>query len=209
MSHHPTDTAVDFFIKRKRVPMACLRCRKRKIKCITSEESSGRPCERCTRRGFLCEYISVGDQRAQSTFESSPPGRPATISPSPSPPSPYTELPWDHSDQASYLPSDKPRLNGFNLLPGDFQSFAASDYTPNQSSPSQFHTSYSYNSQPSYTQAAPPYPMPGSSAQSPPNPGHSFSNAKFQPPLYAAHIYHGLWSFPPDPRRHSTAHESG
>nr|GAT53179.1 predicted protein [Mycena chlorophos] len=46
---------------RSRVPVACVRCRRRKIKCKISNDAQS--CERCTKKGFQCEYIPVNDPR--------------------------------------------------------------------------------------------------------------------------------------------------
>ncbi|KAJ7914046.1 hypothetical protein B0H13DRAFT_1873264 [Mycena leptocephala] len=57
--------------KRTRVFLACLNCRKRKIKCLT-EDSDNRPCERCVRKGLLCQYLPVADEQDQSPGMNSP-----------------------------------------------------------------------------------------------------------------------------------------
>jgi hypothetical protein len=68
--------------RRRRAPIACRLCRKRKIKvrppfsisfpysiidntilqCITDENPPHGPCERCTRKNLTCEYVPVGDE---------------------------------------------------------------------------------------------------------------------------------------------------
>ncbi|KAJ7442021.1 hypothetical protein FB451DRAFT_1440748 [Mycena latifolia] len=50
---------------RRRVYIACLNCRKRKIKCMT-EEIDQKPCVRCRRHGLACEYLPVADEPIQS-----------------------------------------------------------------------------------------------------------------------------------------------
>ncbi|KAJ7507708.1 hypothetical protein B0H11DRAFT_137463 [Mycena galericulata] len=45
--------------RRRRAMIACTNCRKRKIKCVTSEEPPRRPCARCTKRNLGCEYVAV------------------------------------------------------------------------------------------------------------------------------------------------------
>ncbi|KAJ7454234.1 hypothetical protein FB451DRAFT_1184989 [Mycena latifolia] len=50
---------------RRRVYIACLNCRKRKIKCMT-EETDQKPCARCSRHGLKCEYLPVADEQTQS-----------------------------------------------------------------------------------------------------------------------------------------------
>ncbi|KAJ7865340.1 hypothetical protein B0H14DRAFT_3443038 [Mycena olivaceomarginata] len=45
---------------RRRSLMACTTCRKRKIRCITTEQPPINPCTRCTKNGLPCEYMAVG-----------------------------------------------------------------------------------------------------------------------------------------------------
>ncbi|KAJ7458497.1 hypothetical protein FB451DRAFT_1273284 [Mycena latifolia] len=70
---------VTSFKPRRRVSLACVLCRKRKIKCSRSDESPYDPCQRCKRRGLVCEYVSVSEERAQSTSRL-PAGTPAAPS---------------------------------------------------------------------------------------------------------------------------------
>ncbi|KAJ7099871.1 hypothetical protein C8R43DRAFT_1141400 [Mycena crocata] len=56
---------------RRRVYIACLNCRKRKIKCMT-DDTEQQPCERCIRKGLMCEYLAVGNEDSTSA---PPPGR--------------------------------------------------------------------------------------------------------------------------------------
>ncbi|KAF7319155.1 C6 finger domain [Mycena chlorophos] len=75
---------------KQRAPIACARCRQRKIKCMTTSTSV--PCERCKKRGFQCDYIAVSDPRnllvvpqyASSTSASSSPAASSSAAPSPS-----------------------------------------------------------------------------------------------------------------------------
>ncbi|KAJ7702766.1 hypothetical protein B0H17DRAFT_1127707 [Mycena rosella] len=53
----PTDTRTSK--KHRRVYVACLACRRRKIKCVTASEAESTPCARCTREGIPCEYAAV------------------------------------------------------------------------------------------------------------------------------------------------------
>ncbi|KAJ7624566.1 hypothetical protein FB45DRAFT_1086359 [Roridomyces roridus] len=52
---------------RTRIVMACTHCRKRKIKCLTVGSSAEGPCERCTKRGLKCEFITVAGQRHEES----------------------------------------------------------------------------------------------------------------------------------------------
>ncbi|KAJ6481561.1 hypothetical protein C8R47DRAFT_1073910 [Mycena vitilis] len=69
--------------KRTRVFLACLNCRKRKIKCLT-EDSEQKPCERCVRKGLLCEYRPVADEEPSAGIPSGA-SRPSAGQPIPHP----------------------------------------------------------------------------------------------------------------------------
>ncbi|KAJ7830637.1 hypothetical protein B0H14DRAFT_2593184 [Mycena olivaceomarginata] len=47
--------------QRRRALMACTNCRKRKMRCITTEQPPTNPCARCTKKGLPCEYVSAED----------------------------------------------------------------------------------------------------------------------------------------------------
>ncbi|KAJ7785200.1 hypothetical protein DFH07DRAFT_975751 [Mycena maculata] len=58
-----SSTSTILIIPRKRAYIACSNCRRRKIKCINNNGESGRnPCERCSKRGLDCEYVTVSEQ---------------------------------------------------------------------------------------------------------------------------------------------------
>ncbi|KAF8165433.1 hypothetical protein B0H34DRAFT_239173 [Crassisporium funariophilum] len=46
-------------MKRERVPMACLYCRQRKLKCRPNEQIASRQCKRCAENRLFCEYRPV------------------------------------------------------------------------------------------------------------------------------------------------------
>ncbi|KAJ7240441.1 hypothetical protein C8J57DRAFT_1478094 [Mycena rebaudengoi] len=56
----------------RRGRIACSNCRKRKMKCITTEKYPRSPCERCTKEGTRCEYIAVTNDEETSSPPSSP-----------------------------------------------------------------------------------------------------------------------------------------
>ncbi|KAJ7451328.1 hypothetical protein FB451DRAFT_1186270 [Mycena latifolia] len=63
MAHQsPSQSALATFPMKRRAPVACVNCRKRKVKCIPPADSPHNPCERCTRRSLQCEYRSVADE---------------------------------------------------------------------------------------------------------------------------------------------------
>ncbi|KAF7366782.1 WD40 containing domain protein [Mycena sanguinolenta] len=41
--------------------ITCTNCRRRKIKCVTTEEPPQHPCARCIKRGLVCEYVAVDE----------------------------------------------------------------------------------------------------------------------------------------------------
>ncbi|KAJ7512634.1 hypothetical protein B0H11DRAFT_1946606 [Mycena galericulata] len=51
--------------------IACVNCRKRKIKCITDKKQPRSACERCTREGAICEYIAAPSEDEISPSQSS------------------------------------------------------------------------------------------------------------------------------------------
>ncbi|KAJ7095293.1 hypothetical protein B0H15DRAFT_104663 [Mycena belliarum] len=62
--------------RRRRAMIACTNCRRRKIKCITTEEPPKNPCARCTKRSLPCEYVAVEeDSPTPDTTVSLPPGQ--------------------------------------------------------------------------------------------------------------------------------------
>ncbi|KAJ7679730.1 hypothetical protein B0H17DRAFT_77947 [Mycena rosella] len=66
----PTETPplhpAPFAIKRRRTILACSNCRKRKIRCITTEQPPVHACARCTKRGMACEYVVATDDESRS-----------------------------------------------------------------------------------------------------------------------------------------------
>ncbi|KAJ7500572.1 hypothetical protein B0H11DRAFT_1908999 [Mycena galericulata] len=78
----PPTQSLEFLPIRQRVYMACTHCRKRKVRCITTEESYDKPCERCVRRGFKCEYIPASAPTHSPAPTRDPPAPPHTSNPS-------------------------------------------------------------------------------------------------------------------------------
>ncbi|KAJ7698266.1 hypothetical protein B0H17DRAFT_1260061 [Mycena rosella] len=46
---------------RRRTILACSNCRKRKIRCITTEQPPSNPCARCTKKNIPCEYVAAAE----------------------------------------------------------------------------------------------------------------------------------------------------
>ncbi|KAJ7698265.1 hypothetical protein B0H17DRAFT_1196855 [Mycena rosella] len=51
---------------RRRSALACTNCRKRKIKCITTEQPPRNPCARCTKKNLACEYEGAAEPEYHS-----------------------------------------------------------------------------------------------------------------------------------------------
>ncbi|KAJ7469045.1 hypothetical protein FB451DRAFT_1478841 [Mycena latifolia] len=87
---------VPYALRLRRTTRACFNCRKMKIKCRPPDETARTPCERCIRRGLVCEYISVTEREEE--FASDEHAAPATSYGSrrgdrSAPPLPYTGPP--------------------------------------------------------------------------------------------------------------------
>ncbi|KAK7061643.1 hypothetical protein R3P38DRAFT_3166623 [Favolaschia claudopus] len=83
--------------RRRRAMIACSNCRRRKIKCVTTEEPPRKPCQRCTKRGLVCEYVAVEDDEPDTTPESPPPPLPS-----------HTSLPLQHSPPGAHMRGQYP-----------------------------------------------------------------------------------------------------
>ncbi|KAJ7097384.1 hypothetical protein C8R44DRAFT_859879 [Mycena epipterygia] len=70
-----------------RVSLACVHCRKRKIRCSAARESTQKPCQRCSRKGLVCVYVPVSASASAGTPTPPPPpgfmGAPIQYTPSP------------------------------------------------------------------------------------------------------------------------------
>ncbi|KAJ7035797.1 hypothetical protein C8F04DRAFT_1394593 [Mycena alexandri] len=79
----PTATPLSWPLPRKplrtRRAQACTECRARRIKCVTGDDATSAPCERCVRRGFTCKFVPVAGQPRQSpsTNEEQPTRKPS------------------------------------------------------------------------------------------------------------------------------------
>ncbi|KAJ7135202.1 hypothetical protein C8R43DRAFT_621544 [Mycena crocata] len=70
-----------FIVQRRRAQIACSNCRRRKIKCVPVDDAErpDAPCQRCSKRGFNCEYLAVSEQdNASSSSNSFGPAIPPT-----------------------------------------------------------------------------------------------------------------------------------
>ncbi|KAJ6555981.1 hypothetical protein B0H19DRAFT_1071119 [Mycena capillaripes] len=69
-------------VQPKRAHIACLNCRRRKMKCI-SDQYEEKPCERCIQKGLQCEYVPVAEEQTQSVSVRSPTPDSSSGGPSP------------------------------------------------------------------------------------------------------------------------------
>ncbi|KAJ7616541.1 hypothetical protein FB45DRAFT_1105764 [Roridomyces roridus] len=70
-SQHPHHNA-PHATKKRRTIIACLTCRKRKLRCITFEQPPTNPCQRCARLNLTCEYVSVSLADAEPSQDQIP-----------------------------------------------------------------------------------------------------------------------------------------
>ncbi|KAJ7603333.1 hypothetical protein DFH06DRAFT_1310994 [Mycena polygramma] len=76
---NPPNAMAKLSRQRKRVWLACVHCRRRKVKCMTATTGGlppCMPCERCTKMGLTCTYRSVEAQSGSASGKSSPPSAP-------------------------------------------------------------------------------------------------------------------------------------
>ncbi|KAJ7443540.1 hypothetical protein FB451DRAFT_1189997 [Mycena latifolia] len=158
----------------KRIYIACVHCRKRKIRCITSSEYDS--CERCARKGLECEYLPIPVEQIQQPSQTSgwdgPPARSAT--PGPHMPISWTQAPQTHggynapgtgpSFPSSTAYSNLSHYNPMNEMPR-FQSCVPSNYAHDHSSRSQYpgavqHQGYSHAPMASGPSQYPPSTIP-------------------------------------------------
>ncbi|KAJ7676652.1 hypothetical protein DFH06DRAFT_1428293 [Mycena polygramma] len=146
----PSQSTLQDFTKRTRIYVACINCRKRKVRCITTDDSEEKPCKRCTEKGLSCSYLAVCEER------DNPPQNPP-------PPSQR----WNQGPRSSSNASSAPYGNN-----------NSSQYPPNYGqAPSQTPTQFNQSGfVPNYTNAA-PYPysnQPQSQSQVPNNPAYGY-----------------------------------
>ncbi|KAJ7729760.1 hypothetical protein B0H16DRAFT_1775607 [Mycena metata] len=113
--------------QRKRIYLACVNCRRRKVRCITAGEDT--PCQRCVKHGLLCDYVPVSLEREKSLF-AIPPGEGSTSTPPSTMPPSWSQAPPPHSayGHGHHAPPSAPYFNPshgqpaapphFNSVPG-------------------------------------------------------------------------------------------
>ncbi|KAJ7099851.1 hypothetical protein C8R43DRAFT_1244276 [Mycena crocata] len=150
--------------QRRRVFIACLNCRKRKIKCMT-DDTEQQPCDRCIRKGLLCEYLAVGDEDSTSARDP-PPGR-----------SSAGQSPSSSSYPAGSYPVSSTNSNGaYGTHPPPHAIHP--QYAPSQ--PQEPHSNHSAHQYQGHRTPA-PYPVPSSQY----NNGPSNTYGREQPPMHS------------------------
>ncbi|KAJ6473371.1 hypothetical protein C8R47DRAFT_1324469 [Mycena vitilis] len=201
-SQHP-DSA-PYALKRRRTIMACVNCRKRKIRCITTEQPPTNPCARCTKKRIPCEYIAMPEPEWYSASSPSPqtPEFPASSGDASASPSPWTPPPLppppSQSQGPSFVPlpytappaGHRPRYAGGQYpdlalgrqpsQPDRSMSLPTSPYYPHPDiQPGGNRATYPYYPQPPASR--PPYPHP----TYPSAPPHSNNNPLPPMPFFA------------------------
>ncbi|KAJ7662555.1 hypothetical protein DFH06DRAFT_1324921 [Mycena polygramma] len=69
-----------FALQRRRTLLACTNCRRRKMRCITTEQPPKNPCARCTKKGLTCEYVAADQDEYSPELPTSSLPQPATRS---------------------------------------------------------------------------------------------------------------------------------
>ncbi|KAJ6495226.1 hypothetical protein C8R45DRAFT_1094883 [Mycena sanguinolenta] len=62
-------STASFAVQRRRTIIACVNCRKRKIRCIPTEQPPKNPCARCTKKGLPCEYVTAEHEEDSHSSE--------------------------------------------------------------------------------------------------------------------------------------------
>ncbi|KAF2181315.1 hypothetical protein K469DRAFT_792393, partial [Zopfia rhizophila CBS 207.26] len=136
--------------KYKRLPIACTRCRKRKIKC-----SGDKPrCENCSKRGYFCDYKNVmrrSKKEDTGLMEEAFSGEPDKWMASP-----YASGARDTDNSGlptkgtESLPS-KEHLNGITLSLDPLDSDQRYSQSPHSATYSNLHPNKFYQQQPGFT----------------------------------------------------------
>ncbi|KAJ7699994.1 hypothetical protein B0H17DRAFT_1048134 [Mycena rosella] len=172
----PTLTSSLLNNRRRRAMIACTNCRRRKIKCVTSEEPPRNPCARCTKRSLPCEYVAVDED---SPTPESPVLLPNSGAYPYAPSAPYGGAP---SGGFPYAPPPSPYSGGWNppqqphpSHPGyaippqpQYRPSSSSSYAPGgmYAGPTGFPSNVQYyQQQQSFSAAPPPAPWAQGSAQ--------------------------------------------
>ncbi|KAE8351884.1 hypothetical protein BDV28DRAFT_136207 [Aspergillus coremiiformis] len=117
---------------RRRIPVACNRCRKRKIKC-SGDNGDGQGCSNCRNSGNLpCQFLRVNSSMLQTKAS----GWPYTL--------PNLALSPAHQRQGTYVPTMAPKQEVLSANPSSYR-------VSSLLRPSAFEISPTTESQPSYS----------------------------------------------------------
>ncbi|KAJ7107934.1 hypothetical protein C8R44DRAFT_744505 [Mycena epipterygia] len=145
-----------------------------------NQESQEKPCERCARKGLLCEYIAVAEESGKSSSGASGGGPSSPTTPS----TPHIQRPSRQSGghfqsdvqiPRPYTALDRPNLNAVNIVSNDFRPLTPFDLRNRRSSESHFpagatYDAYRYGTMTDHVsrfQSAPHYPPTGLPQQEP------------------------------------------
>ncbi|KAF7342629.1 C6 finger domain [Mycena sanguinolenta] len=120
-----------FSLRRRRTVVACVNCRKRKLRCITTEQPPQNPCARCTKKSLFCEYVSIDSQDDDDPTDVGLLAPPAT--------STSQGRPW--TQPSSWVPTLAPS-HGFSQGPGTAPQLPYTIPPPPNSRPRYSGTSY-------------------------------------------------------------------
>ncbi|KAJ7747133.1 hypothetical protein DFH07DRAFT_776088 [Mycena maculata] len=108
----PPQTSPPFALRRKRATIACLSCRRRKIRCVLSEHSAKNPserstknpCQRCKKRKLPCVYIPISE--TEEDCSSSARSTPSTAPPAWINGDPHLPVTWPPRTEAADVPGN-------------------------------------------------------------------------------------------------------
>ncbi|KAJ7938327.1 hypothetical protein B0H13DRAFT_2572206 [Mycena leptocephala] len=169
--------------------IACLNCRKRKVKCVTNTRD---PCERCSREGWTCEYVAASNNEEMSTPSTRwvPPLDPESYARNQGifPPPPQAQAPRAPSGYTGYG-AQSAGPPGSHMAPVNQQGYSQHGYShPSQFIPpgSSFQPGYPGNQPPAAANPAyfgtNPSPVQHGGFPEPVNPAYPWANSQPQAP---------------------------
>ncbi|KAJ7887046.1 hypothetical protein B0H14DRAFT_3726433 [Mycena olivaceomarginata] len=194
----------DPFEQITRVAVACMNCRERKVKCMTTSQE--RPCMRCERNELQCQYVSTDKQKARGSG-SKPPGHSSSGHP---PRKPFPQAPpinhrsnsggdgqipfyggYDNNNSTGpqYAPSVPPVLGGYPY--SNSSSSSGPSYRPHSQRVNMYPSVPSYDVAGQYGPGM-PHPSPPGTMQSTIYPGQGLPQQTVNPRYptnYGNHSY--------------------
>ncbi|KAJ7116106.1 hypothetical protein C8R43DRAFT_960962 [Mycena crocata] len=186
-SQNPGDPTSPGYTTKRRGYIACIHCRKAKVKCLTNEECS-EPCERCVRKGLGCEYRTVDEPETDVPAMSPGFNQPQSFQPVHLMPNA-----WTHAGAHGVHSGKKPNPSGARSHKQSYVPYApapgGSQYSPAMDNSSQYPNQY---------------PL---SILQPPAPQRSVTGMPVQPPGYHGAAFQGYYpgysQHPPTSRAYS------